>query len=411
LEGCFSLLSSAFAFVGALSFAMTYRIATLDAKSSLNRLLALGFFFIGVYEVANSVTVVAPNAQWFWLGCTVASSFFICAAPIVLGSLLNFAGVRGRRWWAILSLPISLTVVQLILIFTGSWLVTGYHATAWGNVYEVTNAWLPNAVRKFSSCVNTAMGLGALCYAWFHSRSKLYRFLTLQLALLAVLSNVWGAFCLAVVWGHWGFPDPTGIGAAIVLIGYAWLIRRYQHLTERRPDMTGPLLAILQGTAVFADTKGIVVLSPPQAVHFFGHELLGLPLTGILADHIELAEFWAAAMADGRPRLDLEGTINRGRFRVSIYPHHNPFDEIDGALVRIVPEGPIDQAVLEFELTAREKEVAQLMCDGYSRNQIAEALFISVATVKNHMHKIFSKTQTSGQTELVRMLLTVNSSE
>lgn len=43
-------------------------------------------------------------------------------------------------------------------------------------------------------------------------------------------------------------------------------------------------------------------------------------------------------------------------------------------------------------LTNREGEVATLIAAGYSNRQLAEALFISVATVKDHVHSILIKT-------------------
>ncbi len=43
-------------------------------------------------------------------------------------------------------------------------------------------------------------------------------------------------------------------------------------------------------------------------------------------------------------------------------------------------------------LTEREHEVATLVAAGFSNRQIAEALFISVGTVKDHVHAILAKT-------------------
>jgi len=43
------------------------------------------------------------------------------------------------------------------------------------------------------------------------------------------------------------------------------------------------------------------------------------------------------------------------------------------------------------ELTAREREVLNLMALGSSNQEIAEALVIEVGTVKNHVHNIFRK--------------------
>jgi len=44
-----------------------------------------------------------------------------------------------------------------------------------------------------------------------------------------------------------------------------------------------------------------------------------------------------------------------------------------------------------FDLTPREREVAQLIVRGYSNPQIADALTISRETVKTHVSNILSK--------------------
>jgi DNA-binding CsgD family transcriptional regulator len=43
-------------------------------------------------------------------------------------------------------------------------------------------------------------------------------------------------------------------------------------------------------------------------------------------------------------------------------------------------------------LSPREREVAALVADGLANKQIAERLFISLATVKDHVHRILEKT-------------------
>lgn len=51
-------------------------------------------------------------------------------------------------------------------------------------------------------------------------------------------------------------------------------------------------------------------------------------------------------------------------------------------------------------LTPRESEVATLVVAGFSNAQIAEALFISVATVKDHVHSILAKTDLRSRSEV-----------
>ena len=51
-------------------------------------------------------------------------------------------------------------------------------------------------------------------------------------------------------------------------------------------------------------------------------------------------------------------------------------------------------------LSPREYEVATLVAAGFSNAQIADALFISVATVKDHVHSILAKTDLASRSEV-----------
>jgi DNA-binding CsgD family transcriptional regulator len=58
----------------------------------------------------------------------------------------------------------------------------------------------------------------------------------------------------------------------------------------------------------------------------------------------------------------------------------------------------------DFGFTAREKEIVTLMIDGLSNEEIAETLFISVHTVKNHVTSIFRRVGVTNRFELLKFL-------
>ncbi|MDR1042920.1 MAG: LuxR C-terminal-related transcriptional regulator [Clostridiales Family XIII bacterium] len=64
-----------------------------------------------------------------------------------------------------------------------------------------------------------------------------------------------------------------------------------------------------------------------------------------------------------------------------------------------------------FDLTSREAEVAVLMTKGYENTEIADKLYISMSTVKSHVHSIYSKFSVSTRTEFIRKLRTNGVSE
>jgi len=56
-----------------------------------------------------------------------------------------------------------------------------------------------------------------------------------------------------------------------------------------------------------------------------------------------------------------------------------------------------------FGITPREKEIISLIQEGKTNQEIADSLFISIATVKDHNHNIFKKCGTRNRLELARL--------
>ena len=54
-------------------------------------------------------------------------------------------------------------------------------------------------------------------------------------------------------------------------------------------------------------------------------------------------------------------------------------------------------------LTRREREVAQLACEGHSNKEIAENACLSLQTVKKHLHSVFRKLQVPSRSRLVAL--------
>ena len=60
-----------------------------------------------------------------------------------------------------------------------------------------------------------------------------------------------------------------------------------------------------------------------------------------------------------------------------------------------------EEALKTESLTKREREIIALTAQGFKRSQIAEKLFISDSTVRNHLTSILSKLELSDRFELV----------
>jgi len=59
----------------------------------------------------------------------------------------------------------------------------------------------------------------------------------------------------------------------------------------------------------------------------------------------------------------------------------------------------------KYKISKRETEVIQLICEGYTNRQIADELFISVETVKDHNSRIFLKTEVNNRTQLAKLFM------
>lgn len=64
----------------------------------------------------------------------------------------------------------------------------------------------------------------------------------------------------------------------------------------------------------------------------------------------------------------------------------------------------IDQIAEIHKLTVREKEVLELVYEGYTNPDIAEALFISINTVKKHIRNLYEKMGVNSRMETVHLV-------
>lgn len=80
------------------------------------------------------------------------------------------------------------------------------------------------------------------------------------------------------------------------------------------------------------------------------------------------------------------------------YPAQIGSGPAETVMIRAVE--PEYRQIIDVEpLTAREREVLQLIVDGYGNYMIAERLYITVGTVKTHVRKILQKLYVSDRTQ------------
>lgn len=63
-----------------------------------------------------------------------------------------------------------------------------------------------------------------------------------------------------------------------------------------------------------------------------------------------------------------------------------------------------EQLYQKYRITQREREVIEQLCLGKTNQQIADSLFISLQTVKDHTHRIYTKVGINSRMKLVQMI-------
>jgi DNA-binding NarL/FixJ family response regulator len=63
-----------------------------------------------------------------------------------------------------------------------------------------------------------------------------------------------------------------------------------------------------------------------------------------------------------------------------------------------------NQFLEEFKISKREVEVIQQLCEGKTNKEISDALFISLQTVKDHVYRIYQKTDVKNRVQLINLI-------
>jgi DNA-binding CsgD family transcriptional regulator/MFS family permease len=134
---------------------------------------------------------------------------------------------------------------------------------------------------------------------------------------------------------------------------------------------------------------------------FFGYGLLAFALTGLLEALLFLPEASTASIIS---------VVSPGRFYFNTATYLVWIILSSGYLLQqLLRRGSVNQEIDEsaldaFHLTRRERQVLQELITGKSNKAIGDKLYISVQTVKSHVHSIFQKTGATGRWELISLM-------
>ena len=77
-------------------------------------------------------------------------------------------------------------------------------------------------------------------------------------------------------------------------------------------------------------------------------------------------------------------------------------------LIELKTKEEIENFLNKYKISAREKEIINLIVQGKSNKDIEKELFISLGTVKNHIHNIFKKLNIKSRAKLIKIIVNQN---
>ncbi|MFN2162906.1 MAG: LuxR C-terminal-related transcriptional regulator, partial [Candidatus Promineifilaceae bacterium] len=121
------------------------------------------------------------------------------------------------------------------------------------------------------------------------------------------------------------------------------------------------------------------------------------------SQEIKARKALTAALALGEPENYIQVFVENDPGLVPLLQQvRHLFPEYVAELLRAMPGGSgadTPETGLLAPLTERELEIISLIAQGYSNRQIADAIFITVGTVKGHVNHIFSKLDVQNRTQ------------
>jgi DNA-binding CsgD family transcriptional regulator len=207
-----------------------------------------------------------------------------------------------------------------------------------------------------------------------------------------------------------------GILAMMATTVYA--LSRYRLQSLKTSKLISDTIEQFSGFTIVINPIGEILSANNQSSLYLGYEKSELEQKNI-EDYIEdnfllKSELRKVdSIPNYSPNLELKAKCkdnNTVLIKTGINAIRNQFDEVLGYFLIFyglsAEVKKYDKLQQAFDLTNREKDVAMLLIKGLSNQAIADALFVSLATVKTHSHNIYSKTNTKNKSELRNLVYT-----
>ena len=219
---------------------------------------------------------------------------------------------------------------------------------------------------------------------------------------------------ILVDFGSWGlevwagFPNAMVLAGSVLITATFVVIARYRHLLPDRPLLERHLFDVTQESGLFLDVQGRILGANGPALGRLGAPeaaVVGREFRSFLDDPVLFNREWL--LVTGRQSLHrrLLVTLGGRTVALTLTTRFDEFHDLAGVGVLIGDLAEFDQRADAWGITPREKEVLLLAVQDSAFTEIADALGISPATVKTHLHHLCEKTGCANRVELFGRLL------
>lgn len=221
---------------------------------------------------------------------------------------------------------------------------------------------------------------------------------------------------LLPMFGFHRLPAFGYLAGLVFVAGIAWAIRRYRFLTLPTTPIPGEILMGLSDIILMLDSQGRVLLANRQFEEQTGirlDKIAGLAVAKVLEDgeslEKQMDQLRKAPNSSSEAQVRFRDHDNLIRsYNTSISVLRNSAQAVIGFILVFfdVQDSEKDLAEFsnQFDISARELEIVRLLLQGCSNQVIADRLFISLYTVKTHVHRIYKKTGVRNKIELARIM-------
>ncbi len=199
---------------------------------------------------------------------------------------------------------------------------------------------------------------------------------------------------------------------AIFSIILVVLLRRYNLEIIKPRRLAKDLIAGIQTPILVTDFSGRIIAVNSKTVNTFGYhpkemesltlDSLFLKINGMKIPEINLKEYAKGSRSFRSICLCKEG--KEFECVISFSFLRNKVEQDLGYIMSLTQNPEFEAVENRFNFTDREMEIIKLIVRGLSYQDIAEQLYISLATVKTHVHHIYEKSGAKNRFHLMQLL-------